>query len=276
MFIRSISLSLTAIFLMCIFQEAHSSGFPTGKRKTLLSPYLSYFVAKSYRDLSGNKFNYGNGGKYSSFTAQLYLEHGITDRLDFVLKMPLSTAQFKDDFQGNKNTSLTDLELGFKYNFLKFNKDRYFLTAQGLASIPLYGLKKNPVPGYGQFGTEFKLMFSGLVTEKAYFNLEGGYRHFFGGKGDIGQLTYLATSGIKIGKNNQIMGELSGVSAYRSSLFDPENLASNTQFTFLKATLGIGQRIVGDNWIYAGPFHDILNRNSGIGQGVMVMGIFRF
>ncbi|WP_316801243.1 hypothetical protein [Pedobacter frigidisoli] len=268
---------LILLVCACFTQQSSASGFPTGKRKTLLSPYLSYFKAVAYRDADGNKFDYGNNGKYTSLTAQLYLEHGITDRLDLVAKIPLNAARFANDYQSNTNTTLTDLEVGLKYNFVRFNKNQYYLSGQALASVPLYGTNKNPVAGYGQFGTELKLMFSGNASERTYFNVEAGYRQYLGNKvGNVGQFTYLATSGLKIGKNNQLTGEFSGVSSYKSNLFDPQNLASNTAFTYVKATLGVGQRITGDNWIFAGVFHDVFNRNSGIGEGGMLTGIIRF
>lgn len=259
-----------------IVQYAVASGFPMRKGKTLLAPYLSYFVANQYRDLTGQKYNYANGGKYSSFTMQLYLEYGITDHLDLVAKLPLNAAQFKDNAQRNSNTALSDVELGLKYNLLEFNQKKYFLSAQALAAIPLYSKNGNPSTGYGQFGSELKLMFSGS-NAAAYFNVEAGYRQYFGHAfGNVGQVNYIATSGLHLGKNNQLMGELNGVSSLRSNQFNPENPASNTEFTFIKANISIGQRLTGDNWIFAGLFHDIFNRNSGIGQGITVTGIIRF
>jgi len=267
----------TGICLMFITGHALASGFPMRKGKALLSPYLSYFAAHAYRDLSGNKISYGNNGKFSSVTAQLYLEYGLTDKLDLVAKLPLSAAQYKDDLQRNSNTTLTDLELGLKYNLIQFNQDRYFFSTQAMAYIPMYSNNKMPFAGYGQFGTEFKLLLSGSPSDKSYFNVETGYRQYFGNNaGNVGQITYLATSGLYIGKNNQLMGELNGVSSFKSSQFNPTNLAYNTQFTFVKASFGVGQRVVKDSWIFAGIFHDVLNRNSGIGEGFSLTGIIRW
>jgi len=265
------------ICILLTIGQAWSSGFPMRKGKTLLAPYLSYFTANGYRDLSGNKFSYGNNGKYTSVTAQLYLEYGLTNRLDLVAKLPLSAARYQDDFQNNNNTSLTDLELGLKYNFVQFNQDRFYFSGQALANIPMYSNSKMPFAGYGQFGTELKLMLSGSPSDKSYFNIESGYRQYFGNKaGDVGQITYLATSGFYLGKNNQLTGEFSGVSSFKSAQFNPTNLAYNTQFTFVKASLGVGQRVVKDSWVFAGLFHDVFNRNSGIGEGVSLTGIIRF
>ncbi|WP_231426299.1 hypothetical protein [Pedobacter sp. Leaf250] len=270
-------LNLLVFCALSLFSiEAIASGFPVGKHKTLLSPYFSYFAAKNYRDLSGNKMSYGNNGRFSSFTAQIYLEHGLTNRLDLVAKIPFSFSRYQDDFVNNTNSAPADVEIGLKYNLLKFNKEQYFFSTQVLASIPAYAKNRNPATGYGQFGSELKFMLSG--SEKiGYFNIEGGYRQYFGNRvGKVGQLTYIATSGLHLGKNHQLMGELSGVSSFKSSLFTPENPASNTEFTFVKANLAIGQRVWKENWIFLGVFHDILNKNSGIGQGGTLTGIFRF
>ncbi|WP_343522291.1 hypothetical protein [Pedobacter sp.] len=273
---KAIKFIFATIIPFFMVQHAIASGFPMRKGKALLAPYLSYFVANQYRDLNGQKYSYANDGKYSSFTTQLYLEYGITDHLDLVAKLPLTSAQFKDNIQRNRNTALSDVEIGLKYNLLEFNQKKYFLSAQALAAIPLYSKNGNPSTGYGQFGSELKLLFSGS-TAAAYFNVEAGYRQYFGNTfGNVGQLSYIATSGLHLGKNNQLMGEINGISSLRSNQFNPENPASNTEFTFIKANISFGQRITGENWIFAGLFHDIFNRNSGIGQGLTVTGIIRF
>lgn len=273
--VKSLNLIVFCFFSL-ISIETMASGFPMGRRKTLLSPYFSYFASTSSRDLSGNKAPYGNNGRFSSVTAQIYLEYGITDRLDFVAKIPFSFSQYKDDYLNNVNNAPSDLEVGLKYNILHFNEQKYYFSAQALASIPAYSKNRNPATGYGKFGSELKLMISGS-ERSAYFNIEGGYRQYFGNPtGQVGQLTYISTSGLHLGKSNQLVGEVSGVSSFRSSQFTPANPASNTEFTFVKANIAIGQRLWKENWIFLGVFHDIVNRNSGIGEGGTLTGIFRF
>ncbi|GAB3760410.1 hypothetical protein GCM10028817_36430 [Spirosoma pomorum] len=245
-------------------------------------PGLYYYQASKYWQPTGPVEAFGDNGKFQSVSVRLYGEYGLSNRLTMVCTLPFAANQYKSERQDNRNSGLTDLELGLRYNLLNVNNRRY-LSLQAIGVVPLYqNATKIPYLGYASSGAEAKLLYAGslkLAKRDAYFNTEVGLRRFFKvGPRPVNQATMLATFGWYVSPKNVLTGELSGLISY-SNMFrelNPVNPTVNTDFRFAKATIGYGRQLGGNNWLYANVYTDVYGRNVGIGSGFSLTSVIRF
>jgi hypothetical protein len=73
-----------------------------------------------------------------------------------------------------------------------------------------------------------------------------------------------------------LLGELEGLFSFSNeSEFFENNLQLVSDFTMVKASINLGYEFTPKFSMYGGIFHDILNRNSGIGSGFQVFSVIR-
>ena len=59
------------------------------KNEYLFSPYLSHYVATSFRDSDGNKTNFSENGKYSNYNPRLYIAAPLfSEHINIVASLP--------------------------------------------------------------------------------------------------------------------------------------------------------------------------------------------
>ena len=59
------------------------------KGEVLISPYLSHYVATSYRDADGNKIDFANGGKYSNYNPRVFIAAPLfSEHVNVIASLP--------------------------------------------------------------------------------------------------------------------------------------------------------------------------------------------
>lgn len=268
---------LLAGFLLPVFPiPSFAGGWPTGKGKWLLVPYANYYLARRYWDPSGHFRAYPYNGRFESPSFRVYYEYGITGRLDLVGTVPLLQNHYKDQVTDQSNTSLGDLQIGPRFNILNI-RNQHFISLQNQEIIPAYRIGRLPYNGFGEFGTELRLIYSGSQYKhlQYYYDLEAGIRQYFGNT-PITQAEYQATLGYYLTAKNQLSLELDGLYSFHNSpAFQPTNPAENTRFRYTKVSLTYGRQISPKVWLDLGVFHDLAGRRIGQGTGVFLFSVIK-
>lgn len=261
-------IALIIIVLVCNNSYA---GFPIGRGKYLLVPSYNLYMAKGYWDGNGNYFAYSNAGRFTSHFFGLYGGIGIGERLDFVGNVSYVIQRKQETGLLQSNASLGDATFGLSYLLNTFDYTK-FLTVTGSIIVPLYSNFANKVPftGFQQVGGEVKLSYSGSNGERfsnTYFDINLGIRQFFSPEGPT-QIFGDALLGIPLDQDNKLTFQLSTIKSTSSqTVFNPNNLFLNRQFSFFRITAGYGRRIGQHHQIFFNIFTDVSGRNTGKGTG---------
>lgn len=247
------------------------------KGQILLSPYLSHYKADEYRSRNGEKLPFDNDGKFQNYNPRLYFSLPLNGyKLNLFGSLPLFANKFEDNQETQQNTDFGDLELGLRFHLAQM--EQHYLMGSVTAFIPLYSNNQLPYAGYDQFGMEARLILAGNASWIGEYNnfhrMELGFRYFF--PNDPAQIRLYSSQGIRLGKGFVALGELDGIFSFSdNSEFFENNLQLVADFTMLKAALNLGYEFTPKFSLYGGVFHDILNRNSGIGRGFQVFSVIR-
>lgn len=276
---RELKFILIALFLTAglFFPAFGQNPWQQDKGEFLISPYLSRYQATSYRDRSGEKIQFDNDGKFQNFNPRLYLSMPIKGyKINLFASLPLLFNSYTEGDQKQQNTDLGDIELGLRFHLA--NLEDHFLMASVTTFIPAYSNNQLPFAGYGRFGFEGRLIMAGNSPWMGEYNnfhkIELGYRYFF--PSDPGQVRFFLSHGIRFMDNIVLLGEVDGLFSFSNdSDFFENNLQLVSDFTMVKASINLGYEFNPAFSIYGGIFHDILNRNSGIGSGFQIFSVFR-
>ncbi len=270
-------LACTIIFITAQSIAYADGGFPTRPGRLLISPSVSYFFANKQWDSVGTKKPFANNGKYSSYSATLYAEYGISRRFALVATLPYVYSTYSQKNFPTSNTSgLADLETGLRYYL--FNIDFiYYVSLQGTVITPLYVNKPNL--GYGETGLEGKLAISGtghLGSASTYFNASDGIRQYYGSNGPI-QNRYSGTFGVTLDQDfeNQVSVTVSGINSYSNDKRFSPILEANKDFSFVQASLSYGHSFTREISLFASGGKFLTGRNTGDGATFSLAFIYR-
>jgi len=247
------------------------------KGEFLLSPYLSHYKATSFRDRSGEKIAFDDEGKFQNYNPRLYFSMPIKGyKINLFGSIPLFFNSYEDQNLKQKNTDLGDIELGLRFHLDKLKN--HYLMGSVTSFIPAYANVQLPFAGYGRFGLEGRLILAGNSPWMGEYNnfqkIELAYRYFF--PSDPGQIRVFLSQGIRLIGKTVLLGEIEGIFSFSNdSDFFEDNLQQVSDFTMVKTSLNLGYEFTPKFSIYGGIFHDILNRNSGIGSGFQIFSVYR-
>lgn len=255
------------------------AGWPIGKYRHIFTPSVTYYSSKNYWDKNGKKVITPSGTAFNAVTIGLYGGVGISRRADLLASISYSIQNSK--FGGLTQTTPTgfgDATLGLSYNIAAWKYKR-FLSVQGTVIAPLYTVQSTGnTMGYGVMGAEGKLMYSGELTGNAYFNIEGGYRHYFDEKGP-NQILGSITIGTALDrrKKNQLTFDVGGLKSYSSN----ENLISvnpNLVYNgyYVKGAATYGHKFTNRVSVFGSAFYTFAGRNAPQGYGGAVFAVFKF
>ncbi|WP_374949716.1 hypothetical protein [Mucilaginibacter sp.] len=270
---------LTFIIIGSAWQQAFA-GFPIGKYRSIVVPSFSYYSSKDTYNRDGKRIAGANGSGFNSYAFGLYLGYGLTRRMDLLVNLsaPFQTSKFAtaNGIISQASSGLGDLQVGLSYALVNFNYNSY-LSVQVSGIAPLYNNSNKAVAlGYGTYGSEVKLMYSGGLSGKfkGYYNLEAGYRRFFDYQGP-NVFIYSATLGTPIPGRNQITAEIGGQSSSSRDKSFSQNLSINRDFSFTKAGLGFGHSFTRRFSLFANGFYTFRGYNSGVGSGVSMQAVLK-
>ena len=267
------------IFLFALFatETLAQNPWQQDRGQALISPYLSNYRADAYRDRNGTKIPFENNGQFQNYNPRIYFSLPLGGyKVNIFGSIPLFFNTYEDSQRKQQNTDLGDLELGLRFH-LKELKNHY-LMGSVTGFIPAYQNNQLPFAGYDQFGMEGRLILSGTAPWLGEYNnfhkIEAGFRYFF--PSDPAQIRLYSSQGIRLGKGFVLMGELDGIFSFSDdSEFFENNLQLVADFSMLTAAANLGYEFTPKFSLYGGLFHDILNRNSGIGRGFQVFSVIR-
>ncbi|OEY71349.1 hypothetical protein [Salegentibacter salarius] len=243
----------------------------------LLSPYVSRYIATSYRNSVGDKIRFNKDGKFSNYNPRLFIAAPLFgEKVNIIGSIPFFTNTYEDNNVSNTNSDLGDIELGLKFHLAKF-KDNY-LMASLISYIPLYSNNATPFVGYDLFALETRVIFAGTLKLLGEYNnfhkIEVGLRYFF--PEDPVQFRFLISEGYNLSKKTILLGEIEGMfSGSDRDEFFRNNLQAVADFKMIKASLNLGYEFSNNFTLYGGLFSDVYNSNSAIGRGFQTFAVIR-
>jgi len=253
------------------------AGGPIGKFRNVFVPAFGYYSATDIWDVHGIKIKGMDGTGFQSYSLNLFNDYGISRRLDFFTTLPIVYQTSKYSNGKHEAYGPTDLQTGLSYVLINARSERY-LTIQASAIIPLYN-KSNPNTdiGFGSFGSEVKLSFSGnlgkQIIKGCYFNTEIYYRRYFNNDGP-NQYGILAFLGFALSKSNQVTIDAVAIKSVSLNRSYNTNVSSIRDFSLIKPSLRFGHRFNRRFSLFAGGFYTVYGRNTGVGYGTTISGIF--
>ncbi|MCH7408895.1 hypothetical protein MM239_05780 [Belliella sp. DSM 111904] len=265
------------LMLVGIAQSYAQNPWQQDKGEALISPFVSHYRATAFRSRDGEKIPFQDQGLFTNYNPRMYFSLPLNGyKVNFFGSIPLFINRFDDTQQRQRNVDLGDLELGARFH-LRQMKNHYLMGAL-TAFIPAYQNNNLPYAGFGRFGMEGRLILAGnspwLGESNNFHKVEGAFRQFF--PGGPSQIRLFSSQGIRFAPKTVLLGEIDGMFSFsRESQFFENNLQLVSDFTMVKASLNIGYEFTPEFSLYGGLFHDILNRNSGIGSGFQVFSVIR-
>ncbi|MCH7412505.1 hypothetical protein MM213_03335 [Belliella sp. R4-6] len=270
-------------FLILVFVFLSSTSFAQNpwqqdKGEFLLSPYLSHYSATAFRNRDGDKIDFENQGQFVNYNPRIYFSLPLNGyKVNLFGSLPWFFNQYEDDNLRQQNRDLGDIELGARFHLGKVKM--HYLMASVTTFIPAYNNNQLPYTGFGRFGMEGRMILSGnspwIGESNNFHKIELGYRYFF--PSDPGQIRVFSSKGIRIIDKFVLLGEIDAIFSFSNdSDFFENNLQLVSDFSVIKATANIGYEFTPKFSLYGGLFHDVLNRNSGIGSGFQIFSVIRF
>ncbi|GAB2492826.1 hypothetical protein [Algoriphagus taiwanensis] len=261
-----------------VSQSSAQNPWQQDRGEALISPFVSRYQADFYRDKSGNKIPFEQDGLFQNYNPRLYFSFPIKGyKINLFGTVPLFFNQYKDANETQKNTDLGDLELGLRFHLKQL--ERSYLLASVTAFIPAYQNNNLPYAGFDRLGMEARVMLYGnaawIGDTNNFHKVEAGLRYFF--PDDPLQLRVYASEGYRFAKKLVALGELDCIfSNSTNAEFFENNLQLVSDFGMVKAAINLGYEFTPDFAIYGGLFHDIYNKNSGIGRGFQFFSVIKF
>ncbi|UJP65493.1 hypothetical protein [Mongoliitalea daihaiensis] len=269
-----------AFLLVLLFplQDSYAQNpWQQDKGEFLLSPFVSHYRASSFRTRNGEQIPFNDNGLFQNYNPRLYFSLPLNGyKLNLFGSLPLFVNQFEDTQQNQRNVDLGDIELGARFHVKQMKN--HFLMGAFTAFIPAYQNNRLPYAGFGRFGLEGRIIVAGnspwLGESNNFHKIEAALRQFI--PNGPTQIRVFASEGYRIRPKIVLLGEIDGLFSFSDeSEFFENNLQLVSDFTMVKASLNLGYEFTPEFALYAGVFHDILNRNSGIGSGFQIFSIVR-
>jgi hypothetical protein len=266
------------IITLFVNQKQAYAGWPMGKGRFLLGTSATIYAAKDYWDIYG-KLHTNNSTAFTSYTLGIFGSYGLSRRTDFIFSVPFSR-QVSNESTDKYHNGLGDLLLGLSYNLINY-KYKNFTSIYVGAIVPMYPKYDAQTLGLGLYGSEVKLMNTGAYTltgKKGYYNLEAGYRQFYGSDAPW-QFTYLAALGLSLDKYNHVSVDVSGV--YSHSADSTANSAvilagAARNYSYTRTSVSYGHTFSRRVSVFVSGFYTLTGVNTGVGYGGSLQGLFRF
>ena len=270
------------VVLSITMHQTCFAGIPIGIGRVLLVPTYTKYSATNYWNDQGQLKALSPSFQSSYFG--LYGGFGIGRDMDLVFNIPYVTN--RKILNGVSDPPLAtsgDVTVGLSY-FLNHYDYYKHLSITGSLIIPTYvgqDLPGDLLPGFASTGAEIKIGLAGTNTtsfKDSYYDIEAGVKNYF----NVDAPTILfanATLGVPLGEQQdwKMSGTFNLVNSSCSITKEfSSNPLINTNFSYLRATLGLGRKIDRHVEIWATIFKDVTGRNIGQGSGFSIYGVFSF
>jgi len=259
------------LFLCCTHLLAD---WPVGKHRTSLIATYTYFRSAKFYDSTGKVISFNKGDHFTSNTFNIYMAHGLSRRLDFLINLPYTFVSSSSNNVTLNRSGIADCSLGFAYHFPA--KDlKSFVTTKAMFIFPGYQNITEPYLGFASKGFQLAANYSFNPVKNTFCVIEGTFTRYFDQSTGPNQFGYNLTSGTMFGQYNYITGSFSGIVSSSSDKGFNTNLLINKDFSYGKISLAYGRKISRIATPYVQGFYTLFGRKSGVGLGASLFVIFK-
>ncbi|RVU00532.1 hypothetical protein EOD41_11045 [Mucilaginibacter limnophilus] len=240
------------------------AGWPVGKRHYVISASYSLFAANKSWDSVGTLR--GDRGKFMAHSFSVSGIYGLGRNVDLSVNLPFSflTSTSANGYSAN-TSGPGDLQVGLNFALKNFNYSNYISLYVG-GILPLYKNTAVRSLGLGNSGATVKLMNTGGLGKKAYYDIQLGVNKYFGLNAPV-QGTGDFTLGFKLSRWDQLTFNVGGVYSYSEDKSFSLNTFSVRDFAYAKGAIGYGHSFSKRFTLFASGFYTFIGRNSGQGYG---------
>ncbi|APP83547.1 hypothetical protein ABQZ99_016690 [Xanthomonas hortorum pv. vitians] len=272
--------------------------------KALHSDGRGWFDDSHHRTTFGDGQQFDGNGRSRQDQLNVYVEHGLTDKLSFIGNFYFTDVGFSnyDTVNGRQQTSTTglaDQEIGLRYALPSAQDDVWRSSVQALVSIPAYGRSKTyhptPVPGansdpalgLGDYGLELRYSRGRGYTlggRNGYVDLGGAVR--LRGSAASDEVRVDASTGLSLTPSWLLLGEVNviqGLGNGRNNANVVTDLATGngyvatgTNYDLTKLQLSTLYTAPGGSQWQVGYQQPVMGRNTAAAGGPFVAAWWRF
>jgi len=270
--------TLLFVFLLSIACTSKVfAGWPVGKKRFMVGTSFYTYFSSNYWDRNGT-FHKNNPNKFSSYSAGVFIDYGISRKLDVIANLPASYQIVKQSTSTINNVGVSDLQAGLSYAFWNYHLKNYITGYAGLIA-PLYAQRINQTLGYAFYGTELRLSNTGnfdLGSHAAYYNVDADFRRYMSDVGPT-QFNYMGTFGYYLNKYNQVLIDVAGTLS--SSSYKDQAIGNYSGSTYdyrnLRVQLDYGYTVSRRVSVYASGFYTVSGFNIGQAYGTSLQLLLR-
>ncbi len=271
---------------------------------TLMIVKALHSDGRGWFDDGHHRGTFGNNGRSRQDQLNVYLEHGLSDRLSLIGNFYLTQVGFNNDLvQGDTTqrvrrttTGLADQEIGLRYALGNGQDAVWHDAVQALVSVPAYGRDKtyhpgNPSPdpalGLGDYGLELRYSRGrgySLGDRNGYVDLGAAVRLRGSAASDEARVD--VSTGLGITSRWLLLGELNviqGLGNGRNNANVISDVASGasyvatgTNYDLTKLQLSALYTAAGGSQWQLGYQQPVMGRNTGAAGGPFVAAWWRF
>ncbi|AMU97318.1 hypothetical protein [Xanthomonas citri] len=309
---RALSVLASALALGCVLAAAPGAALagawtqPQGDTlvivKALHSDGRGWFDDSHHRTTFGDGQQFDGNGRSRQDQLNVYVEHGLTEKLSFIGNFYFSDVGFSnhDAVNGRQQTTTTgfaDQEIGLRYALPSAQNDVWRSAVQALVSVPAYGRSKtyhpnnpsansDPALGLGDYGLELRYSRGRGYTlggRNGYVDLGGAVR--LRGSAASDELRVDASTGLSLTPSWLLLGELNVIQGLGNGRvnFDVAGsgggvgfVATGTNYDLTKLQLSTLYTAPGGSQWQVGYQQPVMGRNTGAAGGPFVAAWWRF
>lgn len=254
-------------------------------------------------DDAHHRGDFDNNGRSRQDQLNVYVEHGLTDRLSVIGNFYFTEVGFNNDELVNgapgrarrSTTGFADQEIGLRYALPSAQDDVWRSSVQALVSIPAYGRSKtyqpnnparDPALGLGDYGLELRYSRGRGYTlggHNGYVDLGGAVR--LRGSAASDEVRVDASTGLSLTPSWLLLGELNVIQGLGngrndatviSGPGDAGYVATGTNYDLTKLQLSTLYTAPGGSQWQVGYQQPVMGRNTGAAGGPFVAAWWRF
>ncbi|WP_161961512.1 hypothetical protein [Xanthomonas arboricola] len=300
--------ALSALALSCLMaalpDTAVAGAWTQPQGDTLVIVKALHSDGTGWFDDAHHRGDFGNNGRSRQDQLNVYVEHGLSDKLSFIGNFYFTEVGFNNDEPMNNapgrarrsTTGFADQEIGLRYALPGAADDVWRSSVQALVSIPAYGRSKtyhpnnpgrDPALGLGDYGLELRYSRGRGYTlggRNGYVDLGGAVR--LRGSAASDEVRVDASTGLSLTPSWLLLGEVNviqGLGNGRNDAFvvgstpgDSGFVATGTNYDLTKLQLSTLYTAPGGSQWQGGYQQPVMGRNTGAAGGPFVAAWWRF
>ncbi len=244
----------------------------------LIVKYLHNEGSEQFDD-AHHREDFTDHGRSRQEQLNLYLEHGLSDRLSVVGNFYLSQVAYRNDYGSDRTSGLADQELGLRWALGRDLAAPWRQSAQALVSIPAYDRDDQPALGHGDYGMELRYSAGRgytLGSRSGYVDLGVAVR--LRGADASDEARFDLNTGLALSERWMMIGELNviqGLGNGRANVDYDTYTVSGTNYDLTKLQLSALYTAGGMQW-QLGYQQPVMGRNTSAAGGPFVAAWWRF